>query len=196
MTVTAPTDPGPSAFAAYPITAGGEEQTSPINGSKLLAAAPGTMWGFRVALPPIADRLVAMKWVARLMRGMTETFHMEVDEPGVTTSAAAATIAAGAGASLSLTGLAAGYSIPEGKWVTVEAASGRRSAHLVAGDFVASGGGAGFASIWPSLREPSVAGTLRIGTPYVEGLIAKPPSAYDVDVAQIYGLEFELREQS
>lgn len=99
-----------------------------------------------------------------------------------------------AGRTLPLTGLAAGYEIREGFWLSI-VKSGQHFLHSVGTGATASGSGTASIELNELLRDTFTAGAVvHLAQPQVEGLLVGDEWGFGFDVNRILPIEFTLKE--
>jgi hypothetical protein len=157
----------------------------------------GTRFGLRVTLPPKDTRDEALVVQSRLLRAREDRLRMSWPQPGLIIANPGAPIVAAAvtaGTMLPLAGMAPGFAIREGQFLSI--VHGRRYIHMFAADATVGPDGTVNAAIWPMLRAPLSNGdVVEISEPKIEGLVSPGDElGWQIAVEQLASFSFTIAE--
>lgn len=135
---------------------------------------PGSRFALDVSFP-VMRAAVARSFTNRLLRARREGLRMKMPLLGVSQGSPGTPVVDGAypsGTVLPLRGLAPGYVVEEGYWLTLIDAAGAHYLHSVVGSAIANGAGQATISVETPIRAPFPDGaTVLLAAPKVEGFI-------------------------
>lgn len=197
MSIALPTYPAPN--GAQPLLRDfGGVLTPFLGGPEQRINRLGTRFGIRVTMPPMRGE-GARQFVSRLLRGRQEgvllpwpLLDFDPGSPGAPLVSATAS-----GTALPVKGLAPGYTVREGQFLSIVHA-GQRYVHMSTGDVTASGGGSANLSIFPTLRlTMSTNDVIELEQPIIEGLVSPGDElGWQMDLAHTIGLSFSVMERA
>jgi hypothetical protein len=157
----------------------------------------GTRFGLRLTLPPKDTRDEALVIQSRLLRAREDRLRMAWPQPGLVIPNPGAPIVAAAvtaGTMLPLAGLAPGFLIREGQFLSI--VHGRRYIHMFSADATVGSDGTVNAPIWPMLRTPlSIGDVVEISEPKIEGLVSPGDElGWQIAVDQLASFSFTISE--
>ena len=172
------------------------DQTPTLGGSQSRISRLGDRWAMEVETFPARYADQGMKYLSRLVRGMTDTVLLAFPEPGVTPKSYGAPAVASAGAAgltLPVSGLTAGVTIPEGKFLSLVIA-GQRYLYQVTAD-VTAGAGTTNLPIYPMLRrQPPAGAVVELEAPMIQGFVQGNEQAWDVSRSKYLPFRFSIQE--
>lgn len=190
-----PSEPGPSIMTPRPISARGEMRPA-SSGPVTRVLRPGTRWAWDCEMPPLSYP-ESLAWDDLLSEH--ETVVMDILQPDLDIGEPGSPLIDGvgvAGMSLPLKGMAPGYPIRKGQWLSFTVlgqiyAYKARSAVTVAGD------GRVIVPLRTMLRRPpSNNAAVAIQTPKAEGYATVDPDSLKIDATdRMVRLRFTLEER-
>lgn len=192
--VVLPTWPGPSVMTPRPISSRNEQRPAsqgPVN----RYMRPGTRWAWDCEMP-------AMTYVESLdfddVLSESDTIIMDILQPGLDTGAPGTPQVAGAGqlgTTLNLKGVAAGYVLRKGQWLSVTV-NGQWFAYKSSAASTATAGGLLAVPLRTMIRLPAANNAVvKIAQPVAEGFVTLDPGSMHVDVEGFVRLKFTLEER-
>lgn len=157
----------------------------------------GDKWGIDVQTYSALYAEHGMTYLARLLRGMTDTVLLAFPEPGVSVQDYGAPVVSTAGASgqvLPIGGLKPGVVIREGKFLSV-VIGGQRFLYQAAGTMTVPIGGAVNLPIYPTLRrQPPVGAVVELAAPKIEGFVQGSEQSWQVSRSKYLPFNFSIVE--
>lgn len=173
------------------------DQQPVLGGPSNRVSRLGDKWGIDVQTGAARYADEGMVYLARLLRGMTNTVLLAFPEPGVEAQPYGAPVVSTAGASgqlLPITGLTPGVIIREGKFLSI-IVGGQRYLYQAAATIVASAGGAISLPIYPMLRrQPPVSAVVELAVPKIEGFIQGNEQSWQVSRSKYLPFSFSIVE--
>lgn len=170
--------------------------TPPLGGPAQRIERLGSRWSWEFTTPPVRVEAEGRQWAALLTRAAREGAILPVPQPDLVPGNPGAPVVASltaAGTLVPVSGLAAGYAIGAGRWVSV-IVGGTRYLDLIVEDVTASGAGTATLRLANLIRVPFPAGAVvELAAPKVEGWLAGPPS-WPLDSARLTGFTFAVQE--
>ena len=195
MAFVLPTWPGPSRMTPRPISARGEARPGTNAGPVTRLPRPGTRWAWDITMPPMTY-VESLAWDDLLTEH--ETVVMDILQPGLVIGEPGSPRINGAnqsGMMLNLDGLAAGYVVRKGQWLSFDVV-GQIYAYKAAATVAASGAGALALPLRTMLRlPPADNAVVNIAAPQAEGFATVEPSSMEVDTDGLVRLRFTLEER-
>lgn len=175
--VTLPASPGPRSLSWELVDFGGTLQ-GPLGGMAQRVNRLGNRWRLRVEMPVMTAKQ-AREWSALLIQGMRLGVLLPIVQPGTATGTPGSPLVNGGaqtGTSLIVDGLTPAYGYRRGQFLSVTTGS-RRHAYMLTASGVAAVGGTATFSIEPPLRvSPTDNDVVELDLPWIEGLLAEPPT--------------------
>jgi len=172
------------------------DQTPTLGGPQSRISRMGDRWAMDIETYPALYASHGMKFLSRLLRGLTDTVLLAFPEPGVAKRSYGAPVVASAGAAgltLPVSGLTPGVAIPEGKFFSL-VISGQRYLYQVTADVIATAGTVNL-PIYPMLRrQPPAGAVVELETPKIEGFIQGNEQAWEVSRSKYLPFAFAIRE--
>lgn len=137
------------------------------------------------------------KFLARLIRGLTETVVMRIKEPGIdlTGYGTPQINAPSSGMSITVKGIPVGKLIPEGKFLSI-VRGGQRYVHQVTADTTVAGATVTL-PIYPMLRiQPQTNDVVELADPKIEGFISGSEQSWNVAISKRIGFQFSIQERA
>ncbi|UIJ43729.1 hypothetical protein LZK98_11570 [Sphingomonas cannabina] len=135
----------------------------------------GSRWSWQIVTPTMHEEPDGRIWRARLHKAQKTTGLILIPEPDLVIGNPGAPVVAtniAAGRLLAISGLTAGFVIPEGKWLSL-IVNGQRYADKVEEQVTASAGGTATVTLRNLLRVPLAGGeTVELAAPKLEGSIS------------------------
>jgi len=157
---------------------------------------PGSRWALRVETPPMPVEPDGRRWSARIARAKRAGALIEIPQPGLTIGNPGAPVVNGSFASgrlIQLGGLAPGYLLREGQWLSF-IVGGRRYVDQIVSDVSASAGGIAAIAIQNLLRVPLAGGEqVEVASPKIEGWL-EDNFSFPIDVARMTSFGFTITE--
>lgn len=157
----------------------------------------GDKWGIDVVTGAAEYAAEGMTYLARLLRGMTDTVLLAFPEPGVPAQDYGAPVVSTAGASgrlLPIGGQKPGAVIREGKFLSV-VIGGRRYLYQAAATMTVPPGGAIDLPIYPILRrQPPVGAVVELAQPKIEGFVQGSEQSWQVSRSKYLPFNFSIVE--
>lgn len=172
-------------------------QNSTFGGPESRVLRMGDRWAgeFVTYVAPYAEE--GRKFLARLVRGLTETVVVGIKEPGVVLTGYGTPLisATTTGSSISVKGMTAGKVIPEGKFVSI-VQQGQRFLYQVTADTTVPAGGVVSVPIYPMIRAaPSVNSVVEFAEPKMEGFINGNEQSWSIALSKRIGFQFSITER-
>lgn len=172
------------------------DQTPTLGGSQSRISRMGDRWAMDVETFAVRYANHGMKYLSRLVRGMTNTVLLAFPEPGVVKQSYGAPVVASAGAAgmtLPVSGLTPGVFIPEGKFLSV-VIGGQRFLYQVTADITATAGTVNL-PIYPMLRrQPAAGAVVELEEPKIEGFIQGSEQSWEVSRSKFLPFSFSIQE--
>lgn len=173
------------------------DQTPTLGGPQNRVSRLGDRWGIEVQTFPAKYADEGMTYLARLMRGMTDTVLLAFPEPGVSVQDYGTPVVSTAGASgkvLPIGGLRPGAVIREGKFLSVVIGS-QRFLYQAAATITVPTGGAISLPIYPILRrQPPVGAVVELAAPKIEGFVQGNEQSWNVSRSKYLPFNFAVVE--
>lgn len=176
---------------------------SPFTFSQQVQAHNGGMWMAEVDLPPM-NRAAAEDWIGFLLglNGREHSFLMAADPVGRLprgTWSGASPVVNGAHAAnartLQVRGLAEGTSWKRGDWLQLGSGTTPRLHKVTQDGSILGSPTAGYIELWPYLRGALVDGdAITIASPVGRWRLASNDRSWDLDLAEVYGIQFSCVE--
>lgn len=172
------------------------DQTPTLGGAQSRISRMGDRWAMDVETWPVRYANHGMKYLSRLVRGLTDTVLLAFPEPGVVKQSYGAPVVASAGAAgrtLPVSGLTPGIVIPEGKFLSL-VISGQRYLYQVTADVTATAGTVNL-PIYPMLRrQPPAGAVVELGAPKIEGFVQGSEQSWEVSRSKFLPFSFSIQE--
>ncbi len=157
--------------------------------------------GSRFALDLVTGQLRWVEdrraWISALLRGVSDTVLYPVPQPGLIIGNPGAPRVSGggqAGTGLLLKGLAPGYAIRNGQFLSIIIA-GQRYLYASTGDVGADGSGNCQFAVWPPVRRsPADGDVVEIAAPFIEGALSGNEKGWTDERAHTVGLQLTITE--
>lgn len=149
---------------------------------------------FTTYVAPYRDE--GRKFLARLLRGLTDTVVIGIKEPAMDfTGYGAPLVAAGAsGSTIPMTGIPSGKVIPEGKFFSV-ISNGQRFLYQVSADTTSAGGTTNI-PVYPMVRAGHAVGNaVEFSAPKMEGFLSGSEQGWNVSLSKRIGFQFSITER-
>lgn len=148
---------------------------------------------FTTYVAPYRDE--GRKFLARLLRGLTDTVVIGVREPSIDlTGYGSPVVSSASGSSITVTGIPAGKLIPEGKFFSV-ITNGQRFLYQVSADVTAAAG-ANVIPVYPMIRAAHGAGNVcEFADPKMEGFLSGSEQSWNVAISKRIGFQFSITER-
>lgn len=174
------------------------DQTPTLGGPQSRIARMGDRWAMDVETWPVRYATHGMKYLSRLVRGLTDTVLLAFPEPGLVKQSYGTPVVASAGAAgrtLPVSGLTPGTVIPEGKFFSL-VISGQRYLYQVTADVTATAGTVNL-PIYPMLRRQPPAGAMvELEAPKIEGFIRGSEQSWEVSRSKYLPFAFSIQENA
>lgn len=172
-------------------------QNPTLGGPETRVTRLGDRWAgeFVTYVAPYADE--GRKYLARLVRGLSDTVVVSIKEPGMDSSGYGTPLinASTVGSSLSIKGLTEGKTIPEGKFLSV-IQQGQRFLYQVTADVTVPTGGVATVPIYPMIRAaPSIDDVVELADPKMEGFLNGNEQGWHVALSKRVGFQFSITER-
>lgn len=173
------------------------DQQPTLGGPQARVSRLGDKWGIDVVTGAAKYADEGMTYLARLLRGMTDTVLLAFPEPGVPVQDYGAPVVSTAGASgrlLPIGGLTPGVVIREGKFLSV-IIGGRRFLYQAAATMTVPIGGTVNLPIYPTLRrQPPVGAVVELAAPKIEGFVQGSEQSWQVSRSKYLPFNFSIVE--
>lgn len=172
------------------------DQTPTLGGPQSRISRMGDRWAMEIETYAVRYADQGMKFLSRLVRGLTDTVLIAFPEPGVVKRSYGSPVVASAGAaglSLPVSGLTPGIVIPEGKFFSL-VISGQRYLYQVTADTTAATGSVTL-PIYPMLRrQPPAGAVVELENPKIEGFVQGAEQAWNVSRSKFLPFSFSIQE--
>lgn len=157
----------------------------------------GDRWAgeFVTYVAPYADE--GRKYLARLVRGLTDTVVIGIKEPGMDLSGYGTPQISSTttGTTVVLKGIPVGKVIPEGKFFSI-VRNGQRYLYQVTADTTVAGATV-TVPIFPMLRSAPVANdVVEFATPKMEGFVSGSEQSWSIAISKRIGFQFSIMERA
>ena len=173
------------------------DQQPTLGGPQARVSRLGDKWGIDVQTFSARYSAEGMTYLARLLRGMTDTVLLAFPEPGVPVQGYGSPVVSTAGASgrlLPIGGLTSGVVIREGKFLSV-VIGGQRFLYQAAATMTVPVGGAVNLPIYPTLRrQPPVGAVVELAAPKIEGFVQGSEQSWQVSRSKYLPFNFSIVE--
>ncbi|ASE38476.1 hypothetical protein [Brevundimonas vesicularis] len=173
------------------------DQTPTLGGPQSRVSRLGDRWGMAVETYPAVYAEEGRVYLARLLRGMTDTVTIAVPEPGLSGLDFGVPVvsAAAAGRLLPVSGLGAGRVVPEGKLLSI-IVGGQRFLYITTAEVTASGAGVATLPIYPTLRrQPAIGATVELSNPKMEGFVQGNEQSWQISRSKRLGFSYAIMER-
>lgn len=196
MAITLPTCP-PVRDQTMRIITYASIQNPILGGPETRVLRLGDRWAgeFTTYVAPYAEE--GRKFLARLLRGLTDTVVIGVKEPGMDLTGYGTPLinASTTGSAISVKGLTVGKVIPEGKFLSI-VQSGQRFLYQVTADTTVPAGGIVNVPIYPIIRAaPAVNDVVEFAAPKMEGFLSGSEQSWNVAISKRIGFQFSITER-
>lgn len=193
--VQLPAHPGPRALGWALVDFGGTQQGA-LGGSAQRVNRLGNRWSMTFECPAMPPQQ-ARAWESALARGLKNGVSCIIRQVGTPTGSPGAALvrgAAQAGGTLEIDGLAPGYVVRDGQWLSV-LTGGRRYLYMAGGTVMAGADTRAAVPLTDLLRlTPADNAPVELGLPVIEGLLSGPPG-WTIDAGRIArGFQFTITE--
>jgi hypothetical protein len=175
------------------------DQQPTLGGEQNRVSRLGDKWAIRVQTGAAKYAEEGMTYLARLLRGMTDTVLLAFPEPGVPVQDYGVPVVSTAGASgrlLPIGGLTPGVVIREGKFLSV-VIGGQRFLYQAAATMTVPIGGAVNLPIYPTLRrQPPVGAVVELAAPKIEGFVQGNEQSWQVSRSKYLPFNFSIVERA
>ncbi len=191
-----PTSPAPAGAEAALIDFGAF-LTSPLGGPTQRVDRMGNRFRLSVTMPPMKNVAVGRIWVARLIRGKSEGVRMRLPLQGFDPGLPGVPVVAGTGQTgrtLAIRAATPNAIFREGQFFSI-VTGGRHHLTMVDAETIASATGTATLPVSPMLRVPHLDGdACHFGQPMIEGFVMGDEMAWQMQLARIIGIAFDLVE--
>lgn len=175
------------------------DQTPSLGGPQTRVSRLGSRWAVSVVTWPANYAEESRIFLARLVRGMTDTVLLRVNEPGMRDLPFGTPVVSSgtaSGTSLPVSGLGAGRVVPEGKFLSIITA-GQRYLYQVTAEVTADVDGNATLPIYPILRaRPALNDVVELSQPKIEGYVQGNEASWEVSKSKFVGFSFEVQERA